>query len=297
MTGNVLPIEIGDDLGERCLRLYEKGLPAGDSTGWPTVDRHYTVAPQQWTLITGTPGSGKSEWLDALMVNLAENARWHFALYSPENHPTEIHLAKLAEKRVRKPFGAGPTTRMTPEELRKAIDWVTAHFYWLKPEYPTCAELFEAANYFREPSRKLGVVFDPWNTLEHLRPREQTETEYISSTLTEITNWCRRSRLHTFIVAHPAKLQRNKDGSRPVPTPYDVAGSAHWYAKADNIICINRDQLDNGQDVEVHIQKIRFKHIGRLGSVDLKYDRVVGRYFEAPWARRGENCADPERAA
>ncbi len=34
------------------------------------------------------------------------------------------------------------------------------------------------------------------------------------------------------------------------------------------------------RSVDIHIQKIRFKHIGRIGLVSLDYDRVTGRYTE-----------------
>ena len=45
-------------------RLYEEGLRPGDSTGWPKLDRYYTVRRGQLTVITGTPGSGKALALD-----------------------------------------------------------------------------------------------------------------------------------------------------------------------------------------------------------------------------------------
>jgi twinkle protein len=293
---SVIPIELGEDISERCQRLYELGLPPGDSTGWPLIDAHFTVALRQWTLVTGIPGTGKSEWVDALAVNLAERHNWDFAFYSPENYPTETHLAKLAEKRVRKPFGKGPNDRMTPEELDAAMTWLCDHFVWLKPEYKDYHSLLEAAQPFRRRGRKFAVVLDPWNTLEHLRPRELSETEYVGAALTKITNWCREKQLHIFVVAHPAKLQRDASGKRPVPSPYDIHGSAHWYNKADNIVTIHRDQAEQSQDVQIHIQKVRFKHIGKPGVVTLKYDRVVGRYFEAPHARAGEDYMDPERS-
>ena len=85
------------DLRASVERLWDAGLPAGSSTGWPSVDRHYTVAPGQLTVLTGWPGSGKSEWLDALILNLARRG-WRFAIYSPENAPPELHVAKYLEK-------------------------------------------------------------------------------------------------------------------------------------------------------------------------------------------------------
>jgi twinkle protein len=82
-------------------------------------------------------------------------------------------------------------------------------------------------------------------------------------------------------VAHPAKMQKNKDGTLPVPTPHDVSGSAHFWNKADNCITVWRDLSDyKRQQVDVHVQKVRFKHIGRIGVAEIMYDRVTGRYSE-----------------
>lgn len=276
-----IPIELGADLHERMVKLYDLGMPPGDSTGWRSVDKHFTVATKQWTLVTGIPGSGKSEWLDALAVNLAESANWDFAFYSPENYPTETHLAKIVEKRVRLPFGRGPNERMTVMQRDEASEWALDHFIWLAPAYKDFESLLAAAQQFRRTDRKFAVVLDPWNTLEHLRPSAQTETDYVNEALTEITNKSRSRGMHVFIVAHPTKLQRDATGKRPVPTPYDIAGSAHWYNKADNIIAVHRDQSEGSQQVEIHVQKVRFKHIGRVGVVELLYDRLTGRYFTA----------------
>ena len=92
-------IESYGPLITRALKLHRSGgLPKGSSTGWAPVDKHYTVGLGQWTVVTGVPGSGKSEWLDALLVNLAEKDGWVFAIYSPENYPTEAHLIKLCER-------------------------------------------------------------------------------------------------------------------------------------------------------------------------------------------------------
>lgn len=283
---NVVPIARGAhvNLGQlftEGLKLYRTGgLPRGQSTGWPCLDPHYTVLTKQWTVVTGFPGSGKSEWLDAMLVNLAEaEPSWLFAIYSPENYPVATHLVKLVEKRVRKPFGAGPTERMSEAEYSAGASWVLEHFLWLDPELRTPDSLIATALSYGDGARKLGVVLDPWNTLDHER-NGMSETDYVSYILTEVTKLARSSSAHVWLVAHPAKIQRNKDGARPLPTPYDIAGSAAWYAKADNIVCVHRDQAEGSQDVEIHVQKVRFKHVGTVGAVTLKYDRVTGRYFE-----------------
>ena len=57
------------------------------------------VVPGELTLVTGIPGSGKSEWIDALMVNLVQLKGWTFGLCSMENKvsvvPLEFYIYKL----------------------------------------------------------------------------------------------------------------------------------------------------------------------------------------------------------
>lgn len=284
------------ELYEETLRLHASGgLPRGASTGWPCIDELYTVAPGQWTVVTGTPGSGKSEWLDALLVNLAErDDEWLFALYSPENFPTAGHLAKLVEKRLRKPFNEGPTPRMSGQECGNGAAWVLERFMWLDTDLKSPDELIATALSYGK-DRKLGVVLDPWNTLEHQRGG-MNETDYVSFILTEVQKMARAANAHVWLVVHPAKIPRNKDGTRPVPTPYDISGSAHWYNKADNILTVHRDQASGSQDVDIHVQKVRFKHIGHPGLATLKYDKIVGRYFQWDGPHiEGDFYADPER--
>ena len=264
--------------------LYEAGgLPRGTPVGWPSVDRLYTVGMGQWTLITGTPGSGKSEWLDAVMVNLAKREPWRFVIFSPENWPLELHHSKIIEKYTGKPFNPGPTPRAEWDEVDDAEEWMKGKFLFAKPDRPDIVSILNDANNFAsEEDRKFGIVVDPWNQLEHYRPLGISETEYVSQTLSAVIGWVRERGCHLWLVAHPAKLQRNKEGKLPVPTPHDVSGSAHFWNKADNCVTVWRDQAEGSQAVDIHVQKIRFKHIGRVGMTTLLYDRVTGRYAEQP---------------
>lgn len=288
------------DLGKESLALYDAGgqRARGQSTGWEKLDEIYRVAPSQLTVVTGMPGSGKSEWLDALCVNLAERGRWCFAMYSPENYPTATHVAKLVEKRMRKPYTLGVTDRMTREEYREGMLWVLEHFLWLDTALKSPEVLIEAATHYGGGA-KLGVVLDPWNTLEHQRGG-MSETDYISFILSEVIKLTRDAGAHVWLVVHPSKIQRDQGGKRPVPTPYDLAGSAHWYNKADNIICVHREQFakEPKQEVEIHVQKVRSKAYGHVGMMYLRYDKVTGRYFEVDDNALAEEWfMDPERGA
>lgn len=264
--------------------LYEKGMPSGQPTGWRSLDPYYTVGKGQWTLVTGQPGHGKSEWVDALMVNLIRQG-WKFLVWSAENLPQSIHAAKLMEKLTGKPFGKGPTQRMDDDDLMLSYHTILDDIKFIKPKdngYSVDAILNVCGQEItdNEHDGPWGVVIDPWNELEHRRPTNLSETEYISHALSHTRAWAREWNTHVWIVAHPAKLQRDKEGKLPKPTPNDVAGSHHWWAKADNAITVWRDTSADTQMVEVLVQKIRFKHIGKPGLVELRYDRVTGRYHD-----------------
>lgn len=265
-------------------KLWRDGLPPGDKTGWPSLDAHYTVAPGQFTVVTGWPGSGKSEFLDALLVNLAHQG-WKFAVFSPENHPVELHLSKLMEKLAGKPFSNGRTERLSEAELGEFIDDLEKSFSFIEQGDEgsiSAKDVIEAAtpflNQFTENPR--GLVIDPWNELEHWRPGNLSETEYVSQTLSMVRNWARKNKVHVWIVAHPQKVRR-EDGKLPVPRPDMISGSQHWWNKSDAAITVWRDfENTESPDVKIYVQKVRFKHIGRPGVVDLRYDRITGRYSQ-----------------
>jgi len=269
---------------DRVVALHKAGgLPRGSLTGWPSIDRLYTVGLGQWTVVTGVPNSGKSEWLDALLVNLAKREPWRFYIYSPENWPLELHHSKIIEKYIGKPFNPGPNERLDEEELDQAETWMDGKFHFGKPKSPDIVSIVEEAiEHVASMAEqwKTGIVLDPWNQLEHYRPAHQAMTEYVSAALSAVIERVREYGVHLWLVAHPAKLRRDRDGKYPVPTPHDISDSAHFWNKSDNCITVHRDMAEGSQEVDIHVQKVRFKHIGRIGVTTLLYDRVTGRYHE-----------------
>lgn len=275
------------DLSREIDRLYTDGVQPGCATGWKSLDDYYTVRLGELTVITGVPNSGKSNWLDALLVNLADTQGWKFAIFSPENQPLENHASRLMEHHSRLPFRDGPTQRMDLARLKVEEDWLAAHVQFMLPDDESdwsVEWILKTAAVLVRRTGINGLVIDPWNEIEQHRPKGMTETEYVSSCLRQIRQFGRRTKTHIFVVAHPAKMYRDKSGKYPVPSLYDISGSAHWRNKADNGIVVYRDVNEPDKPgVEIHIQKIRFREIGKVGGVELKYDKVTGGYSD--WIR------------
>jgi hypothetical protein len=101
-----------------------------------TITTHQ-VAPGEVTLVTGVPNSGKSEWLDALIVNLAEAHGWRFALASMEKAPVH-HVRQLVEKRLRKPFFSAGYAQGV-ERMSQEV-WTEAG----RPAGPDCVVLMQS---------------------------------------------------------------------------------------------------------------------------------------------------------
>jgi twinkle protein len=266
--------------------LFEHGPIRGISTGWGGLDEFYTVQPGEWTLVTGIPGHGKSEFVDALMMNLVRYQGWSFAVCSPENQPLSTHIGKLVEKFTSKTISKNHLASMSRTEYNEAKLFVQNHFSFVLPgdDGLTIDGLLEKAGVLITRKGVKGLVLDPWNEFEHQRPGNQPETEYISAMLTKIRRFARIHKIHVWLIAHPTKLQKNTSGDYPVPTPYDISGSAHWRNKADNCITVYRDYGQTGHetDVQIHVQKIRFKHNGKEGGCILKYNRITGCYSWRP---------------
>ena len=97
--------------------------------------------------------------------------------------------------------------------------------------------------------------------------------------------------IHLWIMVHPTKLKKDENGEYPVATPYDCAGSAHWFNKADMILSLWRDKKDPEAPLQVHSQKVRFKENGDLGMAELWYDRITGRLRSDKHAEERPNWA------
>lgn len=265
-------------------KLYNHGFQRGVLTGWPVLDEYYTVKPGEMTLVSGIPSHGKSTFLTNLIVNIARKESWKIGIFSPENQPISRHIAHMSQIYTEKPFDIKHAERMTKGMLEYAKDWCQRHFVFLSPkddELKFDSIMKKSVICCLKHGIK-GLVLDPWNEVDHTRPMGLSETEYISKCLTKIRYFARTYKVHVWLIAHPTKLMKRQDGTYPIPTPYDISGSAHFRNKADCCICVWRDldlESTRKYETDIYVQKIRFHEVGKIGKVTLTYNPLLQNYY------------------
>jgi len=272
---------------DKIMTLYEEGLTRGFSTGWFALDHLFTVLPSELTIVTGIPGHGKSSFIEHMMINLIKEHDLKAGIFSPEHQPVETHIARLIELYDGRPFPKKYPThqRISREGVSIASKKLDESISYIIPD-----EMTRTVDDLLETMRQMvltkGIHFfilDPWNDIDHSAMGD-SETQYIRHSLAKIRRFAAAHNAHVFLIAHPAKMTRNKvTGKYHVPTAYDISGSAHWYNMAHNIICVHRPDQDgeSRHDVDVHIQKIKHKHCGNLGVASFNYEYETGRFIDA----------------
>jgi twinkle protein len=273
VEGIIAPKSIYRDLE----RLYQGfGTERLRSTGWVHLDALWTFAEAQTTLIYGVPGSGKSEFVDNLIVNLCRKHNMHASVFSPEYFPPERYMAKWVEKYSGGNFFYGDG-RISELELPEYARWVDNHLSILMPDEFTVDALLELAEVEVYRNRTSILLLDNWSAMVQDNDRI-TETKWIGQELTKLQTWGRNHNCHVIIVNHPTKMFKRDDGNYVKPKPYDMAGSAQWYNKADSIICVWRDMVEGRNPVEIEVQKIRYKEVGIEGTAYFDFNRYSSTY-------------------
>lgn len=249
-------------------------------SGFPGLEDHYKLRLGDFCVITGVPGSGKSVFVNDLVCRMVAMHHWPACFASFEQHPTIDHRRAL-----RSWYGGGLVKDLDRETMEKADAWINANFSFVVPDdesYPTVSWLLDR---FEASALRFGTrlfVLDPWNELEHDRANGVTMTEHVGIAIRDFKAFARKYEAHLIIVAHPAKMRRDKDGQYPIPTLYDISDSAHWSNKADVGIVVHRE---SEEETIIKVSKSRYHdQIGKPGEASVRYiwQRATYEPFDSP---------------
>ena len=273
-----IPLEgvfTASDVREELELLFEKGLQKGAVLKMGELDGLLSLEVGRLMIVTGIPGDGKSEFLDEMAVRLSLHYDWRCAWFSPENFPVTLHHPKLIEKLIGKRFLKG---LISPMEFDAAVGYLSHNFFDILPEegYRVDTILDKAEALVRRKGIRVFIL-DPYNCLEHQIPTGQSETQYIGEFLEKLRSFARRRQVLVILAAHPTKMKKDPLAKKfPVPTMYDISGSAAFFNKADFGIAIERDRTQGV--TRVHVQKVKFRHLGQPGVASFEYNTHNGRF-------------------
>lgn len=257
--------------------LYERGVQGGLTIGDKLIDEYITWELGRLAIVTGVPSSGKSEFVDYLVCKLNIKYGWKCGFFTPENYPLKFHYRKLYEKIIGKQFSVKKSNEL---EWDMAYEYIKSNFFYiLNEEDFTIKSILDSAKILVKTRGIKIIVVDPFNKLDH--KYSDSETQYISRFLDQLILFAKMNDVLVFLVAHPRKMNKDKDGKIDVPSLYDISGSANFYNKTDYGITVHRKTNEQNimiDEVDVFFQKIKFKHLGKQGIINLNYDGETGRF-------------------
>ncbi len=245
------------------------------SVGWQQFDRHFMLCPPQLIVVTGRANEGKSQWTLAVVANLARIHKMKCAILQFEDNPDRNRddLLRYAKTWARDSHDWG---------IGDPEDWVHRMFVTIAPsearDEDEDFDLKWLEARIEEAILRHGckiVLIDPWNEVEHMWGRQDTEALYLNRALSHINRLKRRYGLAIFIVAHP----RNDVAKAKIDelSLYDINGGAAWRNKADLGVVIAGDRATFERDVKVDKSK-DFHRMGIPGTVTMRFDPKTGSY-------------------
>ena len=258
--------------------FFINGCPKGYETGIRDLDNIYTIEDGQYTVITGTPGSGKSELVDAMCIGYAFKYKFKTAFCSPENKPNLNHTSKI----VKKVLGEVPTD-MKNKNYLASKEFINDYFHHISFEDGN--DLEKILKKFGELVKRKGIkvfVIDPFNKVR-LKGASGNINEYTNEYLNLIDIFCKKYKCLVYLVMHPVKMakEEGKD-TYMMPTAYNIKGGGEVFDMSYHILGIVRDK-EKGL-VRVHTLKIKFQHLGESDKdCWLAWNPRSGRYNDIDW--------------
>jgi len=237
------------------------GFKPGFQIGLSNFDNIFSTYTGQFITVTGIPSSGKSDFVDQMVVGYNKNYNWKTAFASPENAPNYLHAHKL----MRKVWGDMPRRDdIGGAKWNQVAEHVNDNFFFIDMEkYTLESVLRKGAELVKRKGIKC-LVIDPFNKVRDKNATSLDVNMYTMEYLTKIETFAKKYDVLVFIVAHPTKMYKDKDGKIEEPTMYNIKGGGEWYDASYHGLLVHRDYVL--KNTKVKVLKVKFQNLGENGA-------------------------------
>ena len=264
-------------------------------TGFVELDKNIIgLNMSEVTLLSGSNSSGKSSWLNTLLLNIIQQG-WKCALWSGELRPdilkAWVQMVAAGKDNLRQ-SNYGDGKYYVPNAVAERIDkWLDGKFFLFNNEYGnTWQEIFHDMNELLKVGCRVFMLDNLFSLNIDLLEGDKNNKQ--KELILQIKDFAKKNQAHIILVAHPRKtmsfLRKN-----------DISGSGDLMNAVDNIfIChrVNNDFFRAGAEFFGQGEIQRFQGFGNVievaknrmyGIVDL----MVGMQYEIE-SRRFKNTAE-----
>ena len=249
------------DIEDEVTDFVKNGFKPGFQIGLSNFDDIFSTYTGQFITVTGIPSSGKSDFVDQMVVGYNRNYGWKTAFASPENVPTYLHAHKLMRK-----IWQGMPSRddIGGDKWNQVADHCNSNFFHIDMERYTLESVLKKG---AELVKRKGIkclVIDPFNKVRDVDAKTEDVNRYTMEYLTKIEMFAKKYDVLVFVVAHPTKMYKGSDGKIEEPTMYNIKGGGEWYDASYHGLLVHRDY--EAKTVKAKVLKVKFQNLGQNGA-------------------------------
>ncbi len=248
------------DIEAEITDFVENGFKPGFQIGLPNFDSIFSTYTGQFITVTGIPSSGKSDFVDQMVIGYNINYQWKTAFASPENAPTYLHAHKL----MRKVWQDMPSKKdIGTDKWNQVAEHINDNFFFIDMDkYSLEAVLRKGAELVKRKGIKC-LVIDPFNKVRSNDASGDVNV-YTLDYLSKIEIFAKKYDVLVIVVAHPTKMYKDANGRIEEPTMYNIKGGGEWYDASYHGILVHRDYEQ--RTVKAKILKVKFQNLGENGA-------------------------------
>ena len=253
----------------------QNGFKPGYQIGLHDFDNIFSTYTGQFITVTGIPSSGKSDFVDQMVIGYNQNYSWKVAFASPENAPTYLHAHKL----MRKIWQGMPSKNdIESDKWNQISEHINENFFFVDMErYTLDSVLKKGAELVKRKGIKC-LVIDPFNKIRDINANSADVNAYTLEYLTKIEMFAKKYDVLVIIVAHPTKMYKNSDGKIEEPNMYNIKGGGEWYDASYHGLLVHRDY--EAKTTKVKVLKVKFQNLGENGAeTHFKWETKSGCYI------------------